>query len=116
MTMKAAGMFLDDKREMPHMLVAAGVAAGSSAQFAAVTHIDGTTRPQTVELGDDQDFLEILLAVGRRTGVQAVVNTSFNAAGLPLVATLRHAIADAFATPIDVLIVEDVRVKRRGER
>ena len=114
MTMNAAGVFLEDEREMPHMLVAARVAAGSRAQLAAVTHADGTTRPQTVEADDDQGFLEILQAVGRTTGVEAVVNTSFNAAGLPLVATLRHAIADAFATPINVLIVEDVLVKRRG--
>ena len=113
MTMNAAGRFLEDGREMPHMLVALRVAAGSHADLAAIVHADGTTRPQTVGAADDQGFWEILQAVGRMTGVEAVVNTSFNAAGLPLVATLRHAIADAFATPVDVLIVDDVLVKRR---
>ncbi|HKC84096.1 MAG TPA: carbamoyltransferase C-terminal domain-containing protein [bacterium] len=116
LTRDAAGTHLQDARDLPHMLVAARVADSAGEALAAVTHVDRTTRPQTVLKGDETGLWEILQAVGRATGVEAVVNTSFNAAGLPLVATLRHAVADAFATPIDLMLVGDVVVKRRAGR
>jgi carbamoyltransferase len=111
-TPAAAEEHLEESGELPHMLVASRVLDRAEEQLAAVTHVDGTTRPQTVTTDDDLDLWEILRGVGRITGLEAVVNTSFNGAGLPLVATMHHAIADAFAAPIDLLLIEDVLVKR----
>lgn len=116
LTPEASRAYLQDAGDLPHMLVAARVADHAEKDLASVTHVDGTTRPQTVQADDETGLWDILRAVGRTTGVEAVTNTSFNAAGLPLVATLRHAVADAFATPIDLLLVGDVIVKRRAGR
>jgi len=112
LTPAAAEQHLEACLELPHMLVASRVLDEAEEQLAAVTHVDRTTRPQTVTRDDDLDLWEILRGAGRTTGLEAVVNTSFNAAGLPLVATMQHAIADAFATPVDLLLIEDVLVKR----
>lgn len=114
LTEEAGRQHLREAGDLPHMLVASNVRDPAREQLAAVTHVDGTTRPQTVASDDDPGLWEILRCVGRTGGVEAVLNTSFNAAGLPLVATLQHAIGDYFAAPIDRLLVGDVLVSRGG--
>ncbi|HYV68179.1 MAG TPA: carbamoyltransferase N-terminal domain-containing protein, partial [Myxococcales bacterium] len=47
-------------------------------QLAAVTHVDGTARVQTVERTMAPRFHALLEEVGRRTGVPVLLNTSFN--------------------------------------
>ncbi|HEY1697705.1 MAG TPA: carbamoyltransferase N-terminal domain-containing protein [Polyangiaceae bacterium] len=53
--------------------------------LAAVTHIDGTSRLQTVERELSPRFHALIEAYGRVSGVPVVLNTSFNLAGEPIV-------------------------------
>ncbi len=72
----------------------------------AVTHVDGTSRPQIVEPGDDSFILELLTAWQARTGCNILLNTSFNCQE-PLVDTVDQARATWKRTGLDVLVSPD---------
>lgn len=72
----------------------------------ACTHVDGTARVQTVDAGRNPALHRLLAAFDRLTGCPVLVNTSFNRAGEPIVATPDQALATARAGGIDVLVVE----------
>jgi carbamoyltransferase len=57
----------------------------------AVIHHDGTGRLQIVRPESDPFCYELLLAMGRRTGVEASVNTSLNV-GAPIAHTPEQAV------------------------
>ncbi|HKE17596.1 MAG TPA: carbamoyltransferase C-terminal domain-containing protein [Kofleriaceae bacterium] len=63
----------------PHMLYFQKV---TDARLAAVTHVDGTARVQTVDRGDQPALWELLEAFRQRTGVPVLCNTSLNYKGL----------------------------------
>ncbi|HRW39940.1 MAG TPA: carbamoyltransferase N-terminal domain-containing protein [Microthrixaceae bacterium] len=73
----------------------------------ACTHIDGSARVQTVDAAANPDLHELLTAFDRRTGCPVLVNTSFNRAGEPIVATPADALRTAIAAGLDLLVVED---------
>jgi carbamoyltransferase len=72
----------------------------------AVIHVDHTTRPQFVYREDQPLYYELIDKFGLRTGVFALLNTSFNIKGEPIVCTPRDAIRTCFDTGIDVLIID----------
>ncbi len=63
-------------------------------RLASALHIDGTARVQEVHREDQPLYAHLLEEVAARTGLPAVVNTSFNLAGEPMVASA----ADGYAT------------------
>ncbi len=77
------------------------VALPASAAFAAscpgAVHVDGTARPQVVSADAEPDLHALLSAHAARTGVPAVINTSFNLHEEPIVATPEEALR-AFRT------------------
>ena len=70
----------------------------------AAIHIDGTTRPQIVSDRDSPQFHKILCAMARVTGVGAVLNTSFNESGYPIVSTPAEALIVFARSEMDTLI------------
>ncbi len=69
----------------------------------AVTHVDGTARVQTVT-GPGR-FAGLLRAFEAATGCPALVNTSFNVRGEPIVCTPADALACFRATDMDALVI-----------
>lgn len=63
-------------------------------RLASALHIDGTARVQEVHRADQPLYAHLLDEVASRTGLPAVINTSFNLAGEPMVASA----ADGYAT------------------
>jgi carbamoyltransferase len=78
----------------------------------AITHVNGTARLQTVSAEDNTDFHTLLLAVGKATGSQMVLNTSFNVKGQPIVNTPEEAIETFLGTGIESLFLENFYVTR----
>ncbi len=72
-------------------------------EIPAVTHIDGTTRPQIVEEGDDPFLKKLLKTWFDKTGCNSILNTSFNCQE-PLVETIEQARATWNRTGLDVLV------------
>ena len=73
--------------------------------LAAVTHVDGGARVQTVTPTSHPLYYRLISAFDARTGVPAVLNTSFNIRGEPIVATVADALKCFYTTDMDALAV-----------
>ncbi len=69
----------------------------------AVTHVDGTTRPQIVDKSDDPFIFKLLKTWQDKTGCNMILNTSFNCQE-PLVDTIQQARATWKRTGLDILV------------
>src|SRR4029077_10788083 len=94
--------------ELPYMTVNVDVRPEHRASLPAITHVDGSARVQTVSRIDNGEFHELLRSVGRRTGREMVLNTSFNVKGQAIVNTPREAIETFLATGIQALFLENI--------
>jgi carbamoyltransferase len=98
---------------LPYMITNVDVRPEYRSQLPAITHVNGSARVQTVSAKDNREFHALLSAVGRVTGREMVLNTSFNVKGQPIVNTPREAIETYLSTGIDYLFLENVLVQRR---
>jgi carbamoyltransferase len=98
----------------PYMLVAGAVRPEKRSQLGAVTHADGTARPQSVDRVTNPRFHRLLEAFRARTGVPVLLNTSFNVAGEPIVLTPSDAVRCFFASGLDALVVGDCLLEKQG--
>jgi carbamoyltransferase len=110
---RAAEIFSRGPLPSPYMLFVHDVAPVWRERLAAVTHVDGTARIQTVDDEDNPGIAAVLRAFDRRTGVPVVVNTSLNTAGRPMVDSPRDALELFGASPIDALAIGPFLVRRR---
>lgn len=78
----------------------------------ACTHVDGTARIQTVDEDSDPTLRSLLGAFHERTGVPMLLNTSFNLAGEPIVASIDDALRTASLGGLDLLVIEDCVIER----
>lgn len=97
---------------LPYMIATVNVRQEYRATLPAITHVDGSARVQTVGADDNPAFHALLKAVGRTTGRELVLNTSFNVKGQPIVNTPREAIETFLGTGIDCLFIEENLVSR----
>jgi carbamoyltransferase len=96
----------------PYMISVVDVRPETQASLPAITHVNGSARLQTVSASDNPDFHTLLLAVGKTTGRQMVLNTSFNVKGQPIVNTPDEAIETFLGTGIECLFLENYHVTR----
>lgn len=80
----------------------------------AVTHVDGSARVQTVDRPGDL-FDRLLRAFLARTGCPALVNTSFNVRGEPIVCTPEDACRCFLRTNLDALVIGHFVVLREEQ-
>jgi carbamoyltransferase len=99
--------------ELPYMTVNVDVRPEHREGLPAITHVDGSARVQTVADRDNGEFHELLEAVGRRTGREMVLNTSFNIKGQAIVNTPVEAIETFLGTGIEALFLENILVRKR---
>jgi carbamoyltransferase len=76
-------------------------------EISACTHVDGTSRIQTVRIEDDWLFYSLLTEFEKLTSVPILLNTSFNRRGEPIVCTPEDAIDCFLDTGIDYLCMEN---------
>jgi len=107
---RAAELFATAGRECPYMLLAFPVRPAWCERLAAVMHVDGTSRIQTVTRAADPLYHRLLERFAALTGVPAILNTSFNVMGEPIVNTPAEAIHCYLHTGIDALVLGDYLV------
>ena len=83
------------------MLIAATVSPGAAGRLQGVIHVDDTSRPQVVT--EPGPYRDLLTTMGALSGTEAVICTSFNQAGEPMVYTPADAIQSARAMGLDLL-------------
>ncbi|AIU70527.1 carbamoyl transferase [Thermococcus eurythermalis] len=81
----------------------------------AVVHVDGTTRPQAVRKEINPSYYEVIKAFERKTGLGAILNTSFNMHGEPIVCSPEDALKTFRNAGLDVLVVEGFAVWKKNE-
>jgi carbamoyltransferase len=96
------------------------VAPRASARFAeaapAAVHVDGTARPQVVSREDDPSLHALLGRWKERTGAPALVNTSFNRHGEPIVESPRDAVRCFLASGLSCLRLGPFVLEHPGAR
>jgi carbamoyltransferase len=83
-------------------------------RLAAVTHVDGSARVQTLERDMAPRLYALLQAYGRRTGIPVLLNTSFNLAGEPIVNRVVEGYTTFRRSGIDVLVAGQTRLPKRA--
>ena len=99
----------------PYMILVGMVRAEMRERLPAVTHADGTARVHTVSRDVNPRYWDLIEALGRRTGVAVVLNTSFNE-NEPVVCTPDDAVACFLRTEIDALAIGDFLVTKDAGR
>ena len=84
------------------------------ARLAAITHVDGTARLQTVERSMAPRLHALLEAYGRRSGMPVLLNTSFNLAGEPIVNRVVEGYSTFRRSGIDILVAGRSRLVKRA--
>lgn len=82
-------------------------------KLAAITHVDGTARVQTVTREMAPRFYELLRAFGEVSGIPVLLNTSFNLAGEPIVNRAVEGYSTFRRCGIDMLVVGRTIVRKR---
>lgn len=82
----------------------------------AVVHTDGSGRLQTVDSRVHPHLHALIREFERRTGAPAVLNTSFDTDGVPLVETPGDAIRCFFDSGLDALLLGDFLVEKSAGR
>ena len=105
-----AGEWLDLDAPSPFMLMVVEVREDKRAHVPAITHVDNTTRPQTVTPDINPNYYRMISEFYRLTGVPMVLNTSLNVNREPIVETPIDALICVFGTAIDYLYLEGLLV------
>ena len=79
----------------------------SRSDIPSVTHVDYTSRVQTVSKETNPYFYEILNQFKILTGYSLCINTSFNVRGEPIVCTPEDAYRCFMKTDMDILVLEN---------
>ena len=101
-----AAEWFDLRLPSPFMLQVVTVRPEKRALVPAITHVDDTTRPQTVTVDANPLYHRLIAAFNELTGVPMVLNTSLNVNREPIVETPLDALICAFSTAIDFLYLD----------
>lgn len=71
----------------------------------AITHVDGTARPQFIKRSQNPLYYDLIKAFGKKTKMPILLNTSFNLKGEPIVNTCEDAYKTFQSSGIDALVL-----------
>jgi carbamoyltransferase len=112
MKKEAAGDFVESATDSPFMILTAQVRTDKRSVIPAVTHVDGSARPQTVEKEVNPLYWRLIDEVAKRTGIPVVMNTSFNLRGEAIVNTPTDAVRTFFSSGLDALLIGSFLVEK----
>jgi carbamoyltransferase len=96
----------------PFMTTVCPIAAAHADRLASVRHVDGSARVQTVDATSAPELAGVLAALDRTIGMPIALNTSFNGAGEPIIASEIDALGFLMSHPIDALVIGDLVITR----
>jgi carbamoyltransferase len=98
------GEYFENSYSSPFMTMAYKIRPHQQERLAAVTHLDGTGRLQTVEKDVNPIYWNLINEFGKISGVPVLLNTSFNE-NEPIVDTPHQALDCFLRTRMDVLVM-----------
>ncbi len=100
---------IKDQSPFRFMLYALPLAKNS---IPAAAHVDGTSRPQFVRQDSARLYYKLINKFYQKTGIPAVLNTSFNLKGRPIVNSPVEAYDTFNKSGIDVLVMDKFLVRK----
>ena len=115
---ESAERYFDLPRAPQHMparfmLLVVPVRGEHRSTLPAITHVDGTARPQTVFRDASPLYYSLIERFGQATGVPVLLNTSFNLKGEPIVTTPANAHHTFVKSDMDLLVLGNTLVRKR---
>ena len=102
--------YFGNPQPSPYMQFTFPVNAAKRHEIPAVTHVDGTARPQTVSRETNPRYWQLIKEFEKITGVPVVLNTSFNVQE-PIVCTPADAINCFLRTKAEYLVLGNLVVQ-----
>lgn len=99
--------YFDTEMSSRYMLFTFNVRKEKQGVIPAVTHIDNTSRIQSVTRESNQRLYDLIRAFERITGIPVLLNTSFNIQGEPIVASPNDALTTFTKSGLDLLVLEN---------
>ncbi len=81
-------------------------------QIPAVTHVDRSSRIQTVSPQNNPLFYALISEFDKLTGVPVLINTSLNVARMPIACTPQNALQCFLEAKLDVLVMGNFIIER----
>ena len=104
--------YFNEDYNSPYMLYSLTVKDGRKKELGAITHKDGTCRIQTVNKKINDKVTTLLNKFKEVSGIPAILNTSFNDNGEPIVESPEDAICSFQNMDIDYLVIGNFLVKK----
>jgi len=108
----SVNLYLENKLEDRFMTIIYEVKKAKINKISSVVHVDGTTRPQSVEKEVDPKYYSLIKKVGEYTDNPVVLNTSFNVKGEPIVCSPNDALRCFSSCGIDAMAIGDFLVQK----
>jgi carbamoyltransferase len=112
MLAEVAEEYIQSATDSPFMTLTAQVRPEKRSVIPAVTHVDGSARPQTIEREVNPLYWQLVHEFGQRTGVPVIMNTSFNLRGEPIVCSPTDAVRTFFSSGMDALVIGNFVVEK----
>jgi carbamoyltransferase len=106
------GLSNGSRRAAEFMTITCDVDPERREQIPAVTHVDGTARPQLVREDVNPSYHRIISEFKKQTGLSALINTSFNIHEQPIVCTPADACTAYEQGSVDTLAIGEFLVER----
>ncbi|MBS2210127.1 hypothetical protein KEM09_01860 [Carboxylicivirga mesophila] len=101
--------YFTNRRSINHlakyMLLDFEIADDKRAKIEGVVHVDGTSRIQTISATDNAYMYALLSLLDEKYGIRALINTSFNVRGEPIVHSTEGALKSAKNMQLDGLVL-----------
>lgn len=108
-----ADNILLDVKDSPFMILESKVKKEGLSKISEATHVDGTVRPQTVSKQANYRYWKLINEFRKITKIPALLNTSFNLAGEPIVCSPEDAITTFYKSKIDYLVLGDYLISKK---
>ncbi|WP_421944674.1 carbamoyltransferase [Pedobacter sp.] len=103
--------YFEQNDDVPFMEKVFLIKEDKRAEIPAVTHLDGTGRLQSVTARQNQKYYRLINHFYKQTGTPILLNTSFNE-NEPIVNAPEEALDCFLRTKMDMLVMEDIIIKR----
>jgi carbamoyltransferase len=113
---EAGTSLFENYHTTPFMTLTFQVKPEKKATIAAAVHVDGSARVQSVTRDQNERYYDLIKSFAAKTGVPAVLNTSFNLKGEPIVNSPFDAIRTFYTSGLDALILDRYLIAKTSQQ
>ena len=99
-----------------YMLFTSFVKENKQDKIPAVTHVDRTSRVQTINIHENPFIYNLIKKFSVITGVPVIINTSLNFKGKPIIENPVEAIGNFYSSGLDFLVLENYLLEKDNDK